>query len=88
MLRRTSVRQKRSYTLSRAAIVYLEHLRRKRKGSSASRVLDELILEDEARQRRQATESAIGAYYDQLSEAERREQEAWGRFALEQLKDD
>jgi hypothetical protein len=82
-----SNKEKRSFTLSRSSVVFLEQLKRERKISSASRVLDELIREDEARQRLASIEAAIGDYYDRLSEPERREQEAWGRFALEQLGD-
>jgi hypothetical protein len=43
-----------------------------------------VIREEDAR-RRASVEAAIGHYYDHLSDTERREQEAWGRFALEQL---
>jgi hypothetical protein len=37
------------------------------------------------RDRREFTERAIGEYYDNLSPAEREEEEAWGRFALAQF---
>ncbi len=79
-------KQKRSFTLSRSSVVFLERLRRERRAASTSRVLDELIHQEEARHRRKYAEGAIAAYYSELSEAERDEQKAWGRFALEQLK--
>ncbi len=85
---KTSPKEKRSFTLSRASVRYLEELRRERKISSASHILDELIREDEARRRRAFEEAAIADYYDHLSEPERREQEAWGRFAMEQFRDE
>jgi hypothetical protein len=88
MSSKTSPKEKRSFTLSRASVLYLKELQRARKISSASRVLDELIREEEARRRRTCEEAAISDYYDHLSEPERREQEAWGRFALEQLRDE
>jgi hypothetical protein len=43
-------------------------------------------LRKKARRRRASVEAAIAEYYDHLSEPERREQEAWGRFAMEQLR--
>ncbi len=85
---KTSPKEKRSFTLSRASVRFLEQLQRERRISSASRVLDELIREEEARRRRASEEAAISDYYDHLSEPERREQEAWGRFALEQYRDE
>jgi hypothetical protein len=88
MQSKISSKEKRSFTLSRSSVVFLEQLKRERKISSASRVLDELIREEEARRRLASIDAAIGDYYDHLSEPERREQEAWGRFALEQLGDD
>ena len=82
-----SLKKKRSFTLSRSSVVYLERLKRERRISSASRVLDELIREEEARRRRASAEAAIANYYDNLSEAEQREHEAWGRFAMEQFRE-
>lgn len=82
-----SLKEKRSFTLSRSSVVYLERLKRERRISSASRVLDELIREEEARRRRASTEAAIADYYDNLCEAEHRELGAWGRFAMEQFRD-
>jgi hypothetical protein len=43
-----------------------------------------VIREEDAR-RRASIEAAIEHYYNHFSDTERREQEAWGRFALEQL---
>ena len=88
MSSKTSRKEKRSFTLSRASVLYLKELQRARKISSVSRVLDELIREEEARRRRASEEAAISDYYDHLSEPEHREQEAWGRFALEQFRDE
>lgn len=85
---KTTPKEKRSFTLSRSSVVYLERLKRERRISSVSRVLDELIREEEARRRRALEEAAIAGYYDRLSEPERREKEAWGRFAMEQVRDE
>jgi len=65
----------------------LERLRKEKKGSSTSLVL-ELIRHAEMERRRKATEKAISAYYDSLTEQEQREEAAWGQVALEQWKDE
>jgi len=39
-------------------------------------------------QRRSSVERAISAYYDSLSDEEKREQEAWGEFAVAQFTQD
>jgi hypothetical protein len=83
-----SLKEKRSFTLSRSSVVYLERLKRERRISSASRILDELIREEEARRRRASAEAAIADYYDNLSEEDHRELGAWGRFAMEQFRDE
>jgi cellulose synthase/poly-beta-1,6-N-acetylglucosamine synthase-like glycosyltransferase len=65
----------------------LERLRKSRNATSVSRILDGLIQEEKARYRRKSVEEAITNYYDGLSKTELAEYEAWGRFALEQIKD-
>ena len=45
-----------------------------------------MIREAGAFQRRNSAEQAISAYYSSLSYEEKREQEAWGEFALAQLR--
>ncbi len=82
---KTPPKSKKSFTLSRSSVVFLERLRRERKVLSASRVLDDLIQQEEARHRRRTVEDAIADYYSNLSDAERGEEKAWGQFALEQL---
>ena len=85
MQRRSTTKAKKSFTLSGSSVAFLEHLRKERKAHSTSLVLDELIREAEARRRRSFVEQSIAAYYSSLSREEEREQEAWGKFALEQL---
>jgi hypothetical protein len=81
-------KKKKSFTLSPSSIVFLERLKRERKGASVSLILDELILQAEARRRRRTTEEAISAFYDSLSEEERKEEAAWGDFARNQWKEE
>jgi hypothetical protein len=86
-MRRTT-KEKKSFTLSRSSVVFLERLRKERKAASTSFVLDELIREAETERRRKATEDAISAYYDSLSDEEVKEQSAWGQFSFEHWKED
>jgi hypothetical protein len=83
--RRTAAKEKKSFTLSRSSVAFLKRLRQERNAPSTSLVLDELIQEFDARQRRNSAEQAISAYYTGLSHEEKREQEAWGEFAIAQL---
>lgn len=84
---RAAVKAKKSFTLSRSSVAFLERLRKERKAASTSLILDELIREAEARQRRRSAKQAITAYYSGLSLEERDEQKAWGDFALTQLRE-
>ena len=84
--RRTAAKEKKSFTLSRSSVAFLKRLRQERNAPSTSLVLDQLIREADASQRRNSAEQAISDYYNNLSHKERTEQEAWGKFALAQLK--
>ncbi len=84
IMNRGTAKAKKSFTLSRSSVAFLERLRKKRRASSTSLILDELIRDAEARQRQKAIGEAISSYYDRLSPAELEEQESWGEFALEQ----
>lgn len=82
---RSVVKQKRSFTLSPAAVKYLNRLRRERKVKSASRVLDELILDAEAARRRAEIDRQFVAYYDTMSGEEVREKTGWGELGARAL---
>lgn len=79
------IKEKRSFTLAPASVAYLERLKKERRASSVSHVLDELIREAETRRRREALEEAIAAHYNSLTAEELREEQAWGKFAMQQL---
>ena len=83
---KTEVKEKKSFTLSRSSVAFLMRLRQERRAPSTSMVLDELIQEADALQRRSSTDQAISEYYSSLSGDEIKEQEAWGEFATAQLK--
>jgi hypothetical protein len=81
---RTATKEKKSFTLSRSSVAFLERLRKEKKATSTSKVLDELIGDADARRQLEAYEQAVTAYYDNLTDEEREEQRAWGEFAERQ----
>lgn len=83
-MKNTARKQKRSYTLSPDSIAFLDRLRKKRKVSSCSMVLDQLISEAGRRQRKAEIHKAMDDYYSSMTDEEIAEDRAWGQFALEQ----
>jgi hypothetical protein len=84
----STTKKKKSFTLSPSSIVFLERLKRERKGASVSLILDELIRQAEAGRRRRTTEEAISAFYDSVSGEERKEEAAWGDFSRNRWKEE
>jgi hypothetical protein len=86
MPRSSSARKARkTFSLSKESVSYLESLRKARKGKSISSILDDLI-----RQRREAEEmkrisASVTRYYDSLTSEEMAEDRAWGDFAATQF---
>jgi hypothetical protein len=80
-----AVKTKKSFTLSRNSVAFLERLRKERKEKSTSMVLDSLIREAAAVRRREASERAITAYYDSLTPEDQAEDAAWATFAESQM---
>jgi hypothetical protein len=83
--RNAARKEKRTFSLTRESVSYLESLRKQKKGSSTSAVLEELI-----RQQRQASEmqrisASVTRYYDSLTDEEVAEDRAWGQFAETQF---
>ncbi len=74
-------KEKKTYTLSRDSVGYLEETVRKQQRRSTSEVLDELIQEKKLEAERARIDALISAYYDSLSDAEREQNRAWGEFA-------
>jgi hypothetical protein len=83
-MRTPAIKQKRSFTLSPNSIAFLERLRKKRKVSSCSMVLDDLISEAQRRQRKAEVHKAMDDYYSSLTDEEIAEDRAWGEFGIEQ----
>lgn len=73
---------KKSYTLSPESLTFLETLRKRRRASSISSVLEEVIQAFRRREERANIEKSISTYYSSLSDDEVAEQAEWGDFAL------
>jgi hypothetical protein len=74
-------RAKKTFTLSRESVDFLETERKKRGRESTSVVLEELIRECRQKPDAQKTDAAISAYYDSLTDEDREENKHWGEFA-------
>ena len=79
---------KKTFSLSRESVKYLESLRDRKRAESVSSVLEELI-----RQQREALEmerisASVSSYYDSLPAEKVAEDRAWGQFAESQFPTD
>ena len=83
-----SRKEKKTFTLSRAAVNFLEDETRKRGVASVSLVLEDLIQERRKRSSTKSIDAAISSYYDSLSDKELEEDKRWGEFAESQLPHD
>jgi len=75
------IKAKKSYTLSPASVAFLDALRKKRRASSTSSVLEDILQTVRRGYEKKALERAVGDYYDSLSADEVAEQVRWGEFA-------
>jgi hypothetical protein len=78
-------KQRRSFTLSRESVEYLEQEQKQRKAPSASSVLDEILRERRRERERQKLEASMVAYYDSITDEERTENRTWGAFGESQI---
>ena len=84
---RTRTRKaKKSFTLSAESVAFLEALRRRRRTSMSS-LLEEILQMFRREQGRAALDKAVAAYYSSLSQKESEEQTEWGEFSLREFPD-
>ena len=76
---------KKSYTLSRESVAFLEAMRKKRRARSVSSVLDEILQALRRQQERSTIDQAIASYYTSLSATEATEQVQWSELALREF---
>jgi hypothetical protein len=78
-------KQRKTFTLSRQALRYLEAARKEARSRSTSAVLEQIIRERQQQRERERTNAAIARYYDSLTTAEQKESRRWGQFSEDQI---
>jgi hypothetical protein len=81
----TEAKAKKSYTLSKDSVAFLEALRKKHRARSVSSVLDDLVQEARREEQKRAYEAQVTAYYDSFTEEDRAEDRAWGALGAQEL---
>ncbi|HEX3739042.1 MAG TPA: hypothetical protein VHV29_04885 [Terriglobales bacterium] len=84
----TSRKEKRTFSLSRESLHFLESMRKKQKRASVSAVLDELIAQQRRSQEADRISASIASYYNSLTDNEVTEDRLWGQFAETQFPDE
>lgn len=82
---RVARKEKKTYSLSREAIEFVERVKRERRRESVSSALEELIQEKKMEAERNRMDASISSYYDSLTDEGREQNRAWGAFAESQL---
>jgi hypothetical protein len=80
-----SRKTKKSYTLSPESIAFLETLRKKRRATSISAILEEILQRVRRGQEWASTEREIAKYYDSLSDEDLADDIRWGEFAMQEF---
>ena len=79
---------RKTFSLSREAVSYLEAWRATKRSRSISSVLEELIRQRKEAEEMQRVSASISSYYDSLTDEQVAEDHAWGQFAESQLPDE
>jgi hypothetical protein len=82
---RTATKEKKTFSLSRQALMYLEALRKERRSRSMSSVLEEVIRQQQQTKELERISASVTRYYDSLTSEEISEDRAWGDFAATQF---
>ena len=81
---RTAGKAKKTFSLSREAMSYLESVRRNKRVSMSS-VLEDIIRQQHQLREMERISASMTRYYDSISDEERAENRAWGEFAESQF---
>jgi len=76
---------KKTFSLSRESVNYLESLRKKTKKDSMSSVLEDVIRQQQQTKEMERISASVTRYYDSLTAEEIAEDRAWGEFAATQF---
>ena len=78
-------KSRKTFSLSREAVCYLETVRKQTKRESMSSVLEDIIRQQQQAKEMERVSAAFSSYYDSMSTEERTEDQAWGQFAETQF---
>jgi|HubBroStandDraft_5_1064220.scaffolds.fasta_scaffold319662_2 uncharacterized membrane protein YccC len=81
----TTLKVKRSFSISRTSETFLRREMKNRHLQSASQTLDNLLAELQKERTRGDKHRAVAAYYDSLTDADMESERAWGEFAGRQM---
>jgi hypothetical protein len=83
--RQSSGKAKRTFSLSRPIVAFLESERKARHRKSLSAVLEEIVRRHQEEKEMERVSASITRYYDSISVEERAENLAWAKFAETQF---
>jgi hypothetical protein len=81
----SATKAKRTFSLSRKTVAFLEAERKARRQKSLSAVLEEIVRRHQEEREMERVSASITRYYDTISEEERAENLAWAKFAETQF---
>jgi len=81
----TVSKEKRTFSLSRQSVMYLEALRKERRAKSMSSVLEDVIRQQQQAKELERISASVTRYYDSLTAEDTEEDRAWGAFAETQF---
>jgi hypothetical protein len=81
----TARKERRTYSLDRELVEYVETVRKEYRTESASSALEQIIREDKRRRERRCQDEMIAKYYSSLNDSEVEQESEWGRFAETQF---
>lgn len=79
---------KRTFSLSRDVVSYLESQRKENHRPSLSAVLEEIVRREQEQKEMERISAAFTRYYDSLTPEEIAEDRAWAEFAATQFPDE
>jgi hypothetical protein len=78
-------KSRKTFSLSRQAVTYLESVRRQTKRQSMSSVLEDIIRAQQEAKEVERISASFTSYYDSLTPEEQAEDRAWGEFSETQF---
>jgi hypothetical protein len=76
---------KKTFSLSRDSVKYLESLRKEKRSRSVSSVLEDIIRQQQQAAEMERISASFTRYYDSVTAEEIAEDRAWGEFAATQF---